>query len=100
MALAVRSSHDTWRSAPGTRERAIELTAQAYRWRHDDTRRALAIAREAQVLAEALDDPPVRAWALLRVAVCELILVDDLRACEDRTRESLALMREIGRAHV
>ena len=84
------------RSAPGTRQRAEELTALAFRWRHDDTRRALGLAREALALAETLGDPAVRAWALLRVAVCELILVDAQRIFEDRTLESLALMREIG----
>lgn len=87
---------DLVRSAPGTRDRALELTAQAYRLRHDDTRRALLLAREGLVLAESLGDGPLRAWALLRVAVCELILVDAERRYEDRAQESLALMRQLG----
>jgi tetratricopeptide (TPR) repeat protein len=96
MHAAANLSTDALHSPPGTRERSLELTALAYRCRHDDTRRALGLAREALSLADALGDRPARAWALLRVAVCELIVVDAQHIYEDRTRESLALMRELG----
>jgi tetratricopeptide (TPR) repeat protein len=56
--------------------RVRELVAQAYRWRHDDSRRALGFARQALALAETTGDAPGRAWALLRLAVCELILAE------------------------
>jgi tetratricopeptide (TPR) repeat protein len=96
MPAAANFSVDALRSPPGTRERSLELTALAHRCRHDDTRLALGLAREALGLADALDDRAARAWALLRVAVCELMLVDAQRIYEERTRQSLALMRELG----
>lgn len=87
---------DALHSAPDSTARVDELNALALRWRHDDTRRALAFARQALVLAEQLAYTPGRAWALLRVALCEFILADTARQYETRLGEAIALMRELG----
>jgi tetratricopeptide (TPR) repeat protein len=86
---------DALHSAPDSPARVDELNALAYRWRHDDTRRALVFARQALVLAEQLAFPPGRAWALLRVALCEYILADAARQYESRLGQAIALMREL-----
>ena len=49
---------DALHSAPDSPARVDELNALAYRWRHDDTRRALAFARQALALAEQLAYAP------------------------------------------
>lgn len=72
------------------------LLAAAYRGRHDDTRRALATARQALALAEQAGYVRGRAWALLRVALCECIVADPARHYEQRLGESIALMRDLG----
>lgn len=59
---------------PGVVARVRELVALAFRWRHDDSRRALGFALQALVLAETAGDAEGRAWALLRLAVCEMIV--------------------------
>lgn len=86
---------DALHSAPDSPARVDELNALALRWRHDDTRRALAFARQALALAEHLGYPQGRAWALLRVALCEFILADAARQYETRLGEAIALMREL-----
>lgn len=87
---------DPLHSVPDSGARVDELNALAHRWRHDDTRRALAFARQALVLAEQLAYPQGRAWALLRVALCEYILADAARQYETRLGDAIALMRELG----
>ena len=86
---------DALHSAPDSPARVDELNALAYRWRHDDTRRALGFARQALVLAEQLAYPAGRAWALLRVALCEYVLADAARQYENRLGQAIALMREL-----
>jgi tetratricopeptide (TPR) repeat protein len=71
------------------------LIAAAHRWRHDDTRRALSMAHQALTIAEQIDYARGRAWAQLRVALCELIVADPARRYEQRLGESIALMREL-----
>lgn len=75
--------------------RVRELVAQAFRWRHDDSRRALGFARQALMLADAAGDAPGRAWALLRLAVCEVILAEpDAEAHVIEAIDGLAAMGE------
>jgi hypothetical protein len=52
------------------------LIDAAFRGRHEDSRRSLATARQALALAEQADYGRGRAWALLRVALCEWIVAD------------------------
>lgn len=78
------------------REATVDaLVDAAHRWRHDDARRALSMARQALVIAEQAGYARGRAWALLRVALCELIVADPPRRYEQRLGESIALMREL-----
>lgn len=79
---------------PVAQLRVRELVALAYRWRHDDSRRALGFALQARVLAEAAGDAEGRAWALLRLAVCELILAEP--GAEAHVREAAASLVALG----
>jgi tetratricopeptide (TPR) repeat protein len=81
--------------ADGCQAQVDALIDAAWRARHDDSRRALATARQALALAERTGYVRGRAWALLRVAVCELIVADPARACEQRLADSAVLMREL-----
>lgn len=79
---------------PVAQLRVRELVALAYRWRHDDSRRALAFAQQALVLASSTDDAAGRAWALLRLAVCELILAEP--GAEGHVREAIEGLVALG----
>jgi tetratricopeptide (TPR) repeat protein len=83
-------------AAPDTAARVDELLGMAYRSRHDDTRKALGFARQAHELSDRTGHAPGRAWALLRMALCEHILADPKRQYEQRLGESIALMRDLG----
>lgn len=81
------------------------LIDQAWRLRHDDTRRARGMAGRALAMADQRGDAPGKAWASLRVAVCDFILAEDtgslervlwrcveaMRALDDRPGEAEAL---------
>lgn len=71
------------------------LIEVAWRCRHDDSRRALATARQALALAEQSGYARGRAWALLRLAVCEMIVGDPACAHEQRLAQCIVLMREL-----
>lgn len=76
--------------------RVDELLGLAYRNRHDDTRRALGFARQACDMADRLGYASGRAWARLRMALCEYILADTSRLYEQRLGEAISMMRDLG----
>jgi len=78
-----------------TQERIDALNAEAYACRHEDTRRALALCRQASALAQSIDYVRGQAYALLRTALCEFILARDHERCKSRVQHSLTLLRSL-----
>lgn len=73
-----------------------DLLGRAHGMRHEDTRHALALCREALDLAHALDYAGGIAWGLLRTGLCEMILGDDDGAAAARLQQAATLMRSLG----
>jgi tetratricopeptide (TPR) repeat protein len=71
------------------------LIDQAWRLRLDDTRQARGAAERALALAQARDDPLARAWASLRLVLCDHILARDEDNIEPRLHACIASMHEV-----
>lgn len=76
--------------------RVDDLLERAHGMRHEDTRGALVLCREALDLALALDYAGGVAWGLLRTGLCELVLGDDDAATAARLQQAASLMRSLG----
>lgn len=76
--------------------RVDDLLQRAHGMRHEDTRAALALCRDALDLALSLDYAGGVAWGLLRTGLCELVLGDDDAATAARLQQAAALMRSLG----
>jgi diguanylate cyclase (GGDEF)-like protein len=76
--------------------RVDELLDQAWECRHEDTRRALAVNRDAHALARRLDYARGMAYGGLRTGLCLLILGEQADEAQRLVHEAQQLLRSLG----
>lgn len=73
-----------------------QLIVNAWRLRHDDTRQARGMALRALAVAQTRADDRGKAWAALRLAVCNQIMAVEPEAELPRLHECVTAMRALG----
>jgi diguanylate cyclase (GGDEF)-like protein len=86
------------RLAPDTPAHVDALNEQAHRLRHEDTRSALALGREALATALRIDYQHGLAYGLLRVALCQHLLAIEPESCLAHLSQGIGLFDALGDA--
>ncbi|RVT52529.1 hypothetical protein [Rubrivivax albus] len=72
------------------------LIVNAWRLRHDDTRQARGMALQALAVAQTRADDRGKAWAALRLTVCNQVMAVEPEAELPRLHECVTAMRALG----